>query len=288
MQECVCSFSEALGCIITSYRVRAVFRLTEGLRTFSHVADDAYLKGMNRPVHQDMSAYPMESHTVWSALYERQREHLEGKASPLFLNSLDEMRHTLRKEGVPEVARMEAQLKETTGWTLKIVPGLIPEEAFFALLARQCFCTSVWVRRRDQFDYLEEPDMFHDTFGHIPPLMNQDFADFMQLFGEIGVEFTNSGNAEGLLGLARLYWYFIEFGFLRDAAGEPKLFGAGIMSSYGETQHAWSLREKLRPFDLEEVTATSYRTDTIQSTYFVLDSLDALKNDLRNWAGRAA
>ena len=120
---------------------------------------------------------------------------------------------------------MTAQLQAATGWGLEIVPGLIPVDDFFALLAQQRFCTSTWVRRPDQLDYLEEPDMFHDTFGHVPPLMNPEFAAFMKRFGEIGVALR--GREEHVLALQRLYWFFVEFGFVEEQ-GRPMAFGAGI------------------------------------------------------------
>lgn len=232
---------------------------------------------------QNMQAYTEEQHKTWAMLYTRQRANLNGKASPLFLDSLDAMSETLTKDKIPSVARMEAQLKEATQWTLKVVPGLIPADEFFELLARRCFCTSTWVRSRSQFDYIEEPDMFHDTFGHIPPLLNPEYAEFMHEFGTMGWQLAKAGNEAGLLGLQRLYWYFVEFGFIADDQGQPALIGAGIMSSFGETNHAWSLRHVLAPFELGTVMETPYRTDAIQTNYFLLSSIDAMRRELGNW-----
>ena len=153
---------------------------------------------------QQWDAYAPDHHDTWRRLYERQRANLEGKASPLYLASLDQMSETLTCESVPRIPAMEAQLLETTGWSLTVVPGLIPVNDFFQLLANKRFCTSTWVRRPDQLDYIEEPDMFHDTFGHIPPLMNSDFASFMHRFGEIGAALVKAGEEEAVLGLQRL------------------------------------------------------------------------------------
>jgi phenylalanine-4-hydroxylase len=178
---------------------------------------------------------------------------------------------------------MEAQLLDTTGWSLTVVPGLIPVDDFFQLLANKRFCTSTWVRRPDQLDYIEEPDMFHDTFGHIPPLMDPDFAAFMHRFGEVGAALVAAGEDEAVLGLQRLYWYFVEFGFVRGAEGTPQLMGAGIMSSFGETNHAWGLRETLIPFSLGEVMNTPFRTDVIQTKYFIVEDVVELRHDLDRW-----
>ena len=232
---------------------------------------------------QHWEAYSVDQHDTWRRLYARQVANLADKASPLYLDSLEAMTLTLTQNEVPKIAAMESLLQATTGWSLTVVPGLIPVEDFFNLLAQKRFCTSTWVRRPDQLDYIEEPDMFHDTFGHIPPLMNGDFAAFMQRFGEVGSALVEAGEDEAVLGLQRLYWYFVEFGFVRGASGDPELLGAGIMSSFGETNHAWSLRESLRPFVLEEVMNTPFRTDVIQTEYFLVDDVVELRRDLDRW-----
>ena len=232
---------------------------------------------------QHWDSYSVDQHDTWRRLYERQVTNLAGKASPLYLDSLEAMKLALTCHEVPRISAMEALLKATTGWSLTVVPGLIPVDDFFKLLAQKRFCTSTWVRRPDQLDYIEEPDMFHDTFGHIPPLMNADFAAFMQRFGEVGAALVEAGEAEAVLGLQRLYWYFVEFGFVRGADGDPELLGAGIMSSFGETNHAWSLKDALRPFVLEEVMDTPFRTDVIQTEYFLVEDVVELRRDLDRW-----
>jgi len=234
---------------------------------------------------QKLEDYTQEQHSTWNFLYDRQKKHLQGKASKLYLDTLEEMSGTLTRASIPMVEDMASQLKKTTGWSIEIVPGLIPPDDFFKLLANKKFCTSTWVRNNDQIDYIEEPDMFHDTFGHIPPLMNEDFGSFMQKFGEVGTAFSNDGRDDKVTQLQRLYWFFVEFGFIREE-GEAKLFGAGIMSSYGETSHAWKLRNHLRLFNLDEVMSTPFRSDIIQNEYFLLDSIPELENELNNWFER--
>ena len=248
---------------------------------------------MSEPV-LTQSQYSDERHETWQFLYERQRDNLSGKASDIFLDGLNSM-ESLTSATIPRVDAMAAQLDATTGWGLTIVPGLISVEEFFALLARRKFCTSVWVRRADQVDYIEEPDMFHDTFGHIPPLMNLAFADFMQRFGEIGLALSQSVQEDAeqrVLELQRLYWYFVEFGFVRapgsdgavaDRGGDALIIGAGLMSSFGETNHAWSLRHSLRPFDLAEIMATPFITTEVQSTYFLINSIPEVIRDMDDW-----
>jgi phenylalanine-4-hydroxylase len=232
---------------------------------------------MNASLFQ--SLYSSVQHETWATLYGRQRLLLEEKAAPLYLQALDSMSSLTEKE-IPRVERMSKELGRTTGWGLEIVPGLIPVDDFFALLAQRRFCTSTWVRKPEQLDYLEEPDMFHDTFGHVPPLMNADFATFMQRFGEIGVALR--GNQQRVLELQRLYWFFVEFGFL-EQKGMPLAFGAGIMSSHGETQHAWGRRRDLRKFTMEGVMTTPFTTTEIQTTYFLIEDISEVIRDLDAW-----
>ena len=242
-----------------------------------------YFHHMVQGLLQQWDAYSEAHHDTWRRMYERQRKTLDGKASPLYLSGLDAMTGSLTCDTVPKVSAMETQLQEATGWSLTIVPGLIDVQDFFSLLAAKRFCTSTWVRRPDQLDYIEEPDMFHDTFGHIPPLMNQDFAAFMHRFGEVGAALVQAGMDKAVLGLQRLYWYFVEFGFVRGSNGNPELFGAGIMSSFGETQHAWGLQDRLMPFDLKSVMDTPFRTDVIQTRYFIVEDVILLRHELDAW-----
>ena len=238
---------------------------------------------MVQGLSQHWESYETHHHETWEKLYNRQRKNLKGKASELYLTCLDKMQGSLTSDLVPRVDAMEAELHAATGWRLRVVPGLIPVQDFFELLADKRFCTSTWVRQPHQLDYIEEPDMFHDTFGHIPPLLNGDFAAFMHRFGEIGMALLRAGHHDAVLGLQRLYWYVVEFGFLKNPDGETKVFGAGIMSSFGETEHAWSRRFKLNAFDLSRVMETSFRTDEIQQEYFVVNDLVQLRHELNGW-----
>ena len=232
---------------------------------------------MNASLFQ--SQYSLVQHETWATLYDSQRLLLEDKAAKLYLKALDSMSSLTEKE-IPRVERMSEELGRTTGWGLEIVPGLIPVDDFFALLAQRRFCTSTWVRKPEQLDYLEEHDMFHDTFGHVPPLMNADFAAFMQRFGEIGVALR--GDQQRVLELQRLYWFFVEFGFL-EQNGMPLAFGAGIISSHGETQHAWGRRRDLRKFTMDGVMTTPFTTTEIQTTYFLIEDISDVIRDLDTW-----
>ncbi|MBL6619508.1 MAG: phenylalanine-4-hydroxylase [Flavobacteriales bacterium] len=232
---------------------------------------------MNAPLIQPL--YDEVQHGTWSTLYRRQRENLEDKGARLYLEALDRM-ESLTEATIPLVDQMSSELRAATGWELVIVPGLIPVDDFFALLAQRQFCTSTWVRRPDQLDYLEEPDMFHDTFGHVPPLLDPEFALFMQRFGQIGVDLR--GDEKAVLALQRLYWFFVEFGFVEEK-GMPRAFGAGIMSSFGETHHAWDLRADLRRFTLEGAMSTPFTTTEIQSTYFLIKDIPEVVRDLEAW-----
>lgn len=232
---------------------------------------------MNAPSLQPQ--YNATQHDTWSTLYRRQRAFLDDKAAPLYLDCLDRMT-SLTEEEIPRVDAMAAELDRATGWSLEIVPGLIPVDDFFTLLANRTFCTSTWVRRPEQLDYLEEPDMFHDTFGHIPPLMDPEFAAFMQRFGEIGEALR--GRDDLVLKLQRLYWFFVEFGFV-EQKGMPAVFGAGIMSSHGETHHAWDLRTDLRKFTLEGIMSTPFTTTEIQTTYFLIEDVSEVIREMNDW-----
>lgn len=232
---------------------------------------------MNVPLLQPH--YDATQHATWATLFRRQRDMLDDKAAALYLDCLDRM-ETLTEGEIPRVDAMASELDRATGWGLEIVSGLIPVDDFFALLTDRKFCTSTWVRRPEQLDYLEEPDMFHDTFGHIPPLMDPEFAAFMQRFGEIGVALR--GRDDLVLKLQRLYWFFVEFGFV-EQKGLPMAFGAGIMSSHGETRHAWELRTDLRKFTMEGVMSTPFTTTEIQTAYFLIEEVSDVILEMNDW-----
>ena len=229
-------------------------------------------------IEQPWDDYSAGDHDVWRQLYERQREILVGRACDEFLAAQDAMGMT--PERIPKFADMDAALREATGWTLVGVEGLLPELDFFDHLANRRFPVTWWIRRPDQVDYIEEPDLFHDLFGHVPLLMNPLFADYMAAYGRGGVKAHGIG-PEALQMLTRLYWYTVEFGLIRQKDG-LRIYGSGIVSSKGESFHCLDSDAPNRiGFDLERIMRTRYRIDTYQKTYFVIDSFEQLMDATR-------
>jgi phenylalanine-4-hydroxylase len=230
---------------------------------YSHMATDY-------TVSQDWERYTDEEHARWRLLYARQAKLLKRFAAQEFLDGTATLD---AGDGIPDLEIASARLHRATGWRLVAVPGLIPETDFFAHLARRQFPVTNWIRKADEIDYLVEPDIFHDFFGHVPLLFNPVFADYMQLYGEKGAEAQDLGMSKILV---RLYWYMVEFGLIRTGNG-LKAYGAGMLSSAAETK--FSIEDnspnRLR-FDLKRVMRTSYKIDDFQETYFVLDSFDEL------------
>jgi phenylalanine-4-hydroxylase len=212
-----------------------------------------------------------QDHRTWDTLFDRQVRMLPGRVAKEFLAGLDILR--LSKPGVPDFAELSEVLSRRTGWQVVAVPGLVPESVFFDHLANRRFPAGNFVRRPDQLDYLPEPDVFHDVFGHVPLLADPVFADYMQAYGEGGRRAMSLG-AIGLL--ARLYWYTVEFGLIR-AGDDLQIYGAGIVSSYRESRFALEDGSPNRlGFDLRRVMQTNYRIDDFQQTYFVIDSFESL------------
>ena len=226
-----------------------------------------------RIMKQVYSNYTKDDQKVWQILFSRQEENLQKKGCEEYLVCLDSLYPELNEFHIPEYNDLNRRLYQYTGWTIEVVPGLIPVEDFFLLLADKKFSASTWIRKMNELDYLEEPDMFHDIFGHIPLVAHKQFANFMQEFGELGVEFIE--DKEVVIQLQRLYWFTIEFGLINQG-GERKVYGAGICSSFGETNHALSKDVEVIPFNLEEVINTEFRTDVIQTKYFELESFHQL------------
>jgi phenylalanine-4-hydroxylase len=220
-------------------------------------------------VPQHPRAYDGEAHDIWRILLRRQSGLARRHACDAFLAGLDRLDIG---ERIPDFMRVSDILQRRTGWRLVGVPGLIPDAAFYAHLAQRRFPVTVWIRRREELEYLVEPDLFHDFFGHVPLLADPVFADYMQAYGQRGVE----AGADNIHRLARLYWYTVEFGLIRTAAG-LKVFGAGIISSARETLHAIGAPQPARvPFDARRVMRTAYEIDKLQRTYFVLDDFHQL------------
>lgn len=233
-------------------------------------------------VEQPWDSYSATDHEVWGQLFRRQREILAGRACREFLDTQDAM--GMGDQQIPKFSELNEQLQAKTGWTLVGVEGLLPELTFFEHLANRRFPVTWWIRKPEQLDYLSEPDLFHDLFGHVPLLMNPVFADYMQAYGRGGVKAHGIG-PEALAQLTRLYWYTVEFGLINTAEG-LRIYGAGIVSSKGESIYSLESAAPNRiGFDLLRVMRTRYRIDTFQKTYFVIDSFgqlfDATRPDFR-------
>jgi len=224
-------------------------------------------------IEQPWDTYSADDHATWGTLYRRQRELLVGRACNEFLQAQDEM--GMGEHQIPRFDQLNEVLGAATGWTLVGVEGLLPELDFFDHLANRRFPVTWWIRRPEQIDYIAEPDLFHDLFGHVPLLMNPVFADYMQAYGRGGVKAHGIG-PEALQNLTRLYWYTVEFGLI-DTADGLRIYGAGIVSSKGESLHSLESPAPNRiGFDLRRVMQTRYRIDTFQKTYFVINSFDQL------------
>ena len=224
-------------------------------------------------VEQPWDSYSVTDHEVWNTLYRRQRELLPGRACAEFLEGVE--RFGMGENGIPKFADLNALLGKTTGWQIVAVEGLLPDEVFFDHLANRRFPVSWWIRKPDQLDYLSEPDLFHDLFGHVPLLLNPVFADYMQAYGRGGMKAFGIGPG-ALMNLTRLYWYTVEFGLINTPDG-LRIYGAGIVSSKGESIYSLESPAPNRiGFDLERVMRTRYRIDSYQKTYFVIDSFEQL------------
>jgi phenylalanine-4-hydroxylase len=224
---------------------------------------------------QHWERFTAEEHRVWNVLFARQQDRLAGRVVRAFAEGLEVLR--LSRPGIPELSELNDRLHARTGWEVVAVPGLLPDDVFFAHLAARRFPAGNFIRRADQLDYIEEPDVFHDVFGHVPMLANPAVADFMQKLGGGGLSALASGNIHRL---SRLYWYTIEFGLAHED-GALKIYGAGLASSFEEAGYALeSPLPRRKTFDLKTVLRTRYRSDALQRCYFVIDGLDALMTRL--------
>ena len=222
-------------------------------------------------IDQNWQAYTTAEHAVWRRLYERQEKLLPGRACAEFLAGMAAL--PIGADAIPDFRRLSDTLMRRTGWQVVAVPGLVPPEVFFEHLANRRFPAGQFIRRAEQLDYVEEPDVFHDVFGHVPMLMHPVLADFIQAYGKGGLRARRLGALDQL---SRVYWFTVEFGLvMQDCA--PRIYGAGIVSSLAETKFALDdpSPNRLR-FDLLRVMRTRYRIDDFQESYFVLDTLDDL------------
>jgi len=222
-------------------------------------------------IDQGWERYGAAEHAVWKTLFERQAKLLPARACDEFVAGMRAL--PIGPEQIPDFRRLSDALAARTGWQVVAVPGLVPDEVFFEHLANRRFPAGHFIRRADQLDYLEEPDVFHDVFGHVPLLMHPVIADFIQAYGEGGLRAQRLGVLDKL---ARVYWYTVEFGLVEQREG-LRIYGAGIASSYTESVFAIDDPSPNRVrFDLERVLQTRYRIDDFQETYFVLRHLDEL------------
>jgi phenylalanine-4-hydroxylase len=231
-------------------------------------------------IDQGWESYAQAEHDVWITLYERQTALLPGRACDEFLRGLDAL--DLHRSGIPDFQRINEELQRLTGWSVVAVPGLVPDDVFFDHLANRRFPAGQFIRKPHELDYLQEPDIFHDVFGHVPMLTDPTFADYMQAYGQGGQRALGLGR---LTNLARLYWYTVEFGLMQTKAG-LRIYGAGIVSSRTESIFALDDPSPNRiGFDLERVMRTPYRIDDFQQVYFVIPSIQTLQDvTLRDFA----
>ncbi len=222
-------------------------------------------------IDQDWASYSPAEHDRWDRLFRRAVEALQGRACEEFLAALGALE--LSEHGIPDMARLSDRLAKITGWRVVPVVELVPDDVFFDHLANRRFPAGAFIRPEEEMDYLKEPDIFHDIFGHVPLLANPAYSDFMVAYGKGGRRAIERGR---LHNLARLYWYTIEFGLIRSAAG-LRIFGAGILSSVAESKFALESQSPNRvAFDLLRVMRTKYKIDDFQQTYFVIDSFEKL------------
>ncbi|WP_294329433.1 phenylalanine 4-monooxygenase [uncultured Sphingomonas sp.] len=222
-------------------------------------------------IPQDWAAYTPEEHATWDRLFARQAKLLPGRASSAYLKGLEALR--LSDSGIPNFEELSERLHKLTGWQVVAVPGLVPDEVFFDHMANRRFVAGNFIRRPDQLDYIQEPDVFHDVFGHVPMLADPAFADYLEAYGRGGMRALELG---ALKQLGRLYWYTVEFGLVEEAEG-LRIYGSGIVSSSAESLFALDSDSPNRiRFDMKRVMRTDYRIDDFQQNYFVIPSFEVL------------
>ncbi len=225
----------------------------------------------NYLIDQKWDTYTEQEHGIWKTLFERQHDILQKRAVPEFLYGVDRLE--VASDRIPKFEELSAILMKETGWKVVAVPGLVPDDIFFGLLANCCFPSTCFIRRVDQMDYLQEPDIFHDIYGHIPLLIQPVFANYMEAYGKAGLKALDS---KSLHYLARLYWYTVEFGLIDTPEG-LRTYGSGIVSSAAESKYCLEDPTPNRLwFDLKRVMRTNYLIDNFQETYFVVSNFEDL------------
>ena len=220
-------------------------------------------------IEQPWSAYAPAQHDVWATLFRRRMAALRGTASRVFLDGANAI--GLSPDRIPDLAAVNARLAPRTGWSAVAVDGFLPAPEFFACLAQRRFPTTITIRPADQLDYVPEPDIFHDVFGHVPLHSDPVFARFLQRFGEL----ASQAEGEQVTRLARLFWFTVEFGLIREA-GTVRIYGSGLISSHADAAHALGQGCQRRPFDADAVMAQPFEIDRLQDILFVVDSFEQL------------
>lgn len=228
-----------------------------------------------RPTTQIYSNYTEQDFLVWKILFQRQMKTLEPIVSKKYLTALKKVK--FNENEIPNFTDVNDILKSLTGWKLQVVPNISPQKEFFEFLSQKRFTTTCWLRTIEQLDYLEEPDMFHDVFGHVPLLSNSNYVNFFKGISDIALKHIDNPLAIDLLG--KIYWFTIEFGLIRED-NQLKIYGAGIISSKGETEFCLGDKAIHADFNVFDVFETDYRTDVIQSKYFIIESFEQLFNSL--------
>ena len=230
---------------------------------------------MIRPTQQIYSDYRAEDFQVWKKLFDRQMSHLEDIVSSSYHDAIDVIE--FRNDRIPDFGEVNRILGDTSGWQIEVIPNICPDARFFECCSRKTFTSTCWLRSMEQLDYLEEPDMFHDVFGHMPLLTNRNYADFFSEFGKIALDYID--NPEAIQLLSRVYWFTIEFGLISEGDGQ-KIYGAGIISSFSETNNALEAGSTKIDFDIATMMNTPYRNDIIQDKYFVIEDYGQLYSSI--------
>ena len=229
---------------------------------------------VEKPGEQIYSNYTEEDFAVWKGLYEKQMFNLQGKVVDEFNQGIAHL--YFNADEIPNFEKINNKLLALTGWSIKTVPNLAEAELYFEQLSKRRFTSTCWLRSMEEFDYLEEPDMFHDVFAHIPMLCDEKYTDFFHKIGQLATSFHNQ---EAVKMLQRLYWYTIEFGVLQTK-DDLKIYGAGIISSVGEINNVYGGLAQIKPFNIQEVLNTPFEIDKDQPLYFCIESFDELQKAL--------
>ena len=232
-------------------------------------------KTASKPTVQIYENYTREDYKVWEILFNKRLENLQGIVAEEFLVALNDL--NFKAEKIPNFVEINNILKNRTGWSIKTVPNISPPEEFFSFLSMKKFTATCWLRSIDQIDYLEEPDMFHDVFAHVPLLSNKDYTNFFKEMGEIAMSVIE--DPKKLEKLQRIYWFTIEFGLIKKN-NDFKIYGAGIISSDEESKNALSKKSKKCEFDVKKIMNHSFRIDIVQDTYYYINSFEQLTSSI--------